>query len=179
MSTVGKLNDQGYTLIELSVVVLLIGLMLLMAVPRVRDTLLTDNLKAATRQIVGASRNLRNDAIREQVDYILRIDMSRPGFWSHSADTTAEKLVTVQKAAIRFPKGIRITGVRHAGQSRKTDGVAFIRFFREGYTEPAIIHIEEDERIFTLVFNPFLPTVGVYEEFVDFIFNEDDRAAAF
>ena len=61
------MTDRGYTLIELSVVVLLIGMMLLIAVPQVRDTLLSDDLDAAARKLVGVAGELRNDAVREQV----------------------------------------------------------------------------------------------------------------
>jgi prepilin-type N-terminal cleavage/methylation domain-containing protein len=170
-------TDRGYTLIELSVVVLLIGMMLLIAVPRVRDTLLNDDLKATTRKLVGASRELRNEAVREQVDYILQLDLNQPGFWIFSADTTAEKRAEIRKGAIRFPEGIRIAGVRHAEEVRKTEGEASVRFFRKGYVEPTVIHLMKEDRTFTLVFNPFLQAVSVYEKYVDFTFSEDDRAA--
>jgi len=170
-------TDRGYTLIELSVVVLLIGMMLLIAVPRVRDILLNDDLKATTRQLVGAARELRNEAVREQLDYVLHLDLNQPGFWTYSADTTAEKRAEIRKGAIRFPEGIRIAGVRHPEEVRKTEGEALIRFFRKGYMEPTVVHLVKDDRAFTLVFNPFLQAVNVYEKYVDFIFNEDDRAA--
>jgi general secretion pathway protein H len=170
-------TDRGYTLIELSVVVLLIGMMLLIAVPRVRDTLFNDDLKAATRQLVGASRELRNEAVREQVDYILHLDLNQPGFWTYSADTTAEKRSEIRKRAVLFPEGIRIAGVRHMEEVRKTEGEASVRFFRKGYVEPTVIHLTKEDRTFTLVFNPFLQTVSVYEKYVDFVFSEDDRAA--
>jgi general secretion pathway protein H len=172
-------TNRGYTLIELSVVVLLIGMMLLIAIPRVRDTLLNDDLLAAARQVIGASRELRNEAVREQVDYILHLDLNQPGFWTYSADTTAEKRAEIRKGAIRFPDGIRIAGVRHFEQVGKTEGEAFVRFFRKGYTEPTVIHLMKEDRTITLVFNPFLHSVGVYEKYVDFIFSEDDRVAGF
>jgi general secretion pathway protein H len=172
-------TDRGYTLIELSVVVLLIGMMLSLAVPRVRDTLLNDDLKATTRQIVGAARELRNEAVREQVDYVLHLDLAQPGFWTYSADTTAEKRDEIRKGAVRFPEGIRIADVRRPEEVRKTEGEVLIRFFRKGYVEPTIIHLVKDDRAFTLVFNPFLQAVSVYEKYIDFTFNEDDRAAAF
>jgi general secretion pathway protein H len=170
-------NDRGYTLIELSVVVLLIGMMLLIAVPQVRDTLLNDDLKATTRKLVGAARELRNEAVREQVDYILHLDLNQPSFWTYSADTTAEKRAEIRKGAIRLPEGIRIAGVRHAEEATKTEGEASVRFFHKGYVEPSVIHLVKDDRAFTLVFNPFLQAVSVYEKNVDFTFNEDDRAA--
>ncbi|MDA8126948.1 MAG: prepilin-type N-terminal cleavage/methylation domain-containing protein [Deltaproteobacteria bacterium] len=171
-------QERGYTLIELAVVVLLVGLMLTLAAPRVRDTLLNDDLKAATRQLLGATRELRNDAIREQTDYLLRIDLGQPSFWSYPADATPEKRAEVRKAAVRLPAGIRIVDVRHAGEAKKGDGEASIRFFRQGYVTPTVIHLAKDDRTFTLIFNPFLPSVDVHEKQVDYAFNEEDRDAA-
>jgi len=172
-------TDRGYTLIELSVVVLLVGLMLLIAVPRVRDTLLNDDLLAAARKVIGTSRELRNEAIREQVDYILHLDLNGSGFWTYSVDTTAEKRAEIRKGAVRFPEGIRIAEVRHFAEAGKQDGEASVRFFRKGYTEPTVIHLVKADRTLTLVFNPFLPSVSIYDKYVDFIFSEDDLVPGF
>jgi len=170
-------NNRGYTLIELSVVVLLIGIMLLVAVPRVRDTLLNDDLKAVTRRLISSARELRYESVREQTDYILHIDLTNPAFWSYPADTTAEKRMELRKGAYRVPEGIRIVDVRQADQGKKTDGEVLVHFFRRGYVEPTIVHLAKDDRSFTLVFNPFLQAMTVYEKYVDFSFNEVDRAA--
>lgn len=171
------MTNRGYTLIELSVVVLLIGIMLLIAVPRVRDTLLNDELKAVTRRLISSARELRYESVREQTDYILHIDLANPAFWSYPADTTAEKRTELRKGAYRIPEGVRIVDVRQADQGKKTDGEVLVHFFRRGYAEPTIVHLAKDDRSFTLVINPFLQAVTVYEKYVDFSFNEADRAA--
>ena len=61
----------GYTLIELTVVIFLLGMILVLTVPRFRYAMLTDELKANIRKMVGEIRELRNDAIREQKTYKL------------------------------------------------------------------------------------------------------------
>jgi general secretion pathway protein H len=170
-------NNRGYTLIELSVVVLLVGMMLLIAVPRVRDTLLNDDLKVATRRLIGAAQELQNEAVREQTDYLLHIDLNQPAIWSYAADTTAEKRAELRKGAVRFPEGIRIVDVRQADDPGKTEGEAVIRFFRRGYTVPTVIHLAKEDRVVTLVFNPFLRTVNVYDKDVDFSFSPEERKA--
>ncbi|HDZ90866.1 MAG TPA: prepilin-type N-terminal cleavage/methylation domain-containing protein, partial [Deltaproteobacteria bacterium] len=58
-------DKRGYTLIELIVVVLLIGLVLTLTAPRLRDSLLSDDLKSAARRLIGITNDLRNEAIRE------------------------------------------------------------------------------------------------------------------
>jgi hypothetical protein len=159
------------------VVVVLIGVMLVIAVPRVRDTLLNDDLKAATRRLISSARELRNESIREQTDYILHIDLGNPAFWIYPADATAEKRAEIRKRAFRLPEGIRIVDVRQADESGRTQGEAEIRFFRRGYVEPTVVHLSKDDRTFTLVFNPFLPAMTVYEKYVDFSFNQEEHAS--
>jgi prepilin-type N-terminal cleavage/methylation domain-containing protein len=170
-------NNRGYTLIELSVVVLLIGMMLLVAVPRVRDTLLNDDLKAVTRRLINSAHELRYESVREQTDYILLFDLNDPAFWSYPADTTAEKRAELRKAAYRLPEGVRITDVRRADESRTSEGEVPVRFFRRGYVEPIVIHLAKGDRSFTVIFNPFVQTVTVHEKYVDFFFNEKEHAA--
>ena len=169
-------NDRGYTLIELSVVVALIGMMLLIAVPKVRDALLADDLKAAARQLVGASREIRVEAIREHVDYILHLDISHPGFWVYSADMTPEKLAEIRKKAARFANGVKITEFSQPGEDKIHEGEVDIRFYRQGYTDPAVLHLAKDERAFTVVFHPFLDKVSVYESDITFTFNGQQGA---
>ena len=94
--------------------------------------MLNDDLKAATRLLLGSARELRNESVREQTDFILHIDLGQSAFWSYPADTTAEKRAELRKDAIRLPTGIRITDVRHAGETKKGEGEAFIRFFQPG-----------------------------------------------
>jgi prepilin-type N-terminal cleavage/methylation domain-containing protein len=178
ISTVGKVTNRGYTLIELSVVVLLVGILLVITVPRVRDTLLNDDLKVTTRRFVGAARELRNESVRERTDSILHIDLNQSAFWSYTADTTAEKREELRKKAVRLPEGIRIADIRQVNAAKKTEGEAFIRFFKGGYITPTIIRLAKGDQTLTLVFHPFLQAVGVYESDVgDFPFSQEKRRA--
>ena len=43
--------------------------------------------------------------------------------------------------------------------------------------EPTVVHLAKDDRVFTLVFNPFLQVMTVYEKYVDFSFNREEHAA--
>jgi prepilin-type N-terminal cleavage/methylation domain-containing protein len=168
-------NNRGYTLIELSVVVLLIGMLLLIAVPRIRDTLLNDDLKAAARHLIAAARELRNESVREQTDYILHIDINQPSFWSYTSDTTTEKRAELRKKAVKFPEGIRILDVRQADEVKKTEGELLVRFFRKGFAMPTVVHLGKDDRVITLVIHPFIQAVTLYEKYVDISFNQEER----
>ena len=159
-------------------VVLIVGLMLSITVPRIRDTLLNDDLKVTTRRVVGAVRELRNESVRERTDLILHVDLNQPAFWSYPADTTAEKREELRKGAIRLPEGIRIADVRQVDAAKKTEGEAVVRFYKGGYMTPTVMRLARGDRSLTLVFHPFLQTVGVYESDVeDFPFSQEKRRA--
>lgn len=158
------MNNRGYTLIEMAVVVLLIGLMIGIAIPSVRDTLSGDSLRKAARQMIGMSRELRSDSVREQVDYELHIDIDGQRFWAYGADMTAEKRYEVKKRTAGPPAGVRIRGVQLFGSEKQTQGEAVIRFFSRGYVQPARIYLGSGESELALVFNPYIPEVEIDQE---------------
>jgi prepilin-type N-terminal cleavage/methylation domain-containing protein len=158
----------GYTLIELSIVVFLIGLMLLIAVPKVRESLFTDQLSSTARRLVGATRELRSLAVRDQVDQILQINLDQKSFWIYSVDMTPEKKEELKKQASRLPGDVKFADIYIAGKEKKTTGEVAIRFFSRGYVEPAVIHLAEGERFMTLVLHPFVNTVEIHEKYLDF-----------
>lgn len=168
ISTVGSLNDRGYTLIELVVVTVLIGIVLYLGLPALRDTILDDSLKSASRRLVGTVRELRSEAVREQVDYILLLDLNHNNYWTYAADMTPEKRAERRQYAKPFPEGVRVEDVRLVGSAKQTEGEGAITFFKGGYVQPALIHLAWNERRLTIVLEPFLSTVKIHEGYVDY-----------
>ena len=76
---------RGFTLVELIVVVVLIGLMLSLSVPRFQISFLSDDLKSTTRKMVGLIKRVRSDAIRENMDQILHFDLETGRYWTETA----------------------------------------------------------------------------------------------
>ena len=161
-------SDKGFTLIELSVVVFLIGLMLLIAVPKVRDTMLSDGLKTTVNHLTGKARELRSDAVRNQVDYILHLDLGNNLIWTHSADMTPEARDEMKKRAFNLREEVKIMDVYLFGKEKVIDGEALIRFSRKDYMHPAVVHLAQNDQRFTLVFEPFLSSVRTYDKYIDF-----------
>jgi prepilin-type N-terminal cleavage/methylation domain-containing protein len=182
-STVGNLSEarvcprpdtnpkiRGYTLIELTVVVLLIGLTLLVTVPRFRYSLVTDDLKATVRRLVGTIRTVKNDAVREHQAYRLHFDLETNRLWVEPSQATDEELEAARTNAVQLPEGVRIMDVWSRGKGKTAAGQTTIRFTEKGYIEPSAIHLEaRDGREFTLVLSPFLGKVEVLEKYVDFV----------
>jgi prepilin-type N-terminal cleavage/methylation domain-containing protein len=162
-------DTKGYTLIELTVVIILIGLLMTLVVPRFQYSLLTDDLKAATRRMVGTIREVRNDAIREQKTHYLHFDLESNRFWVDTLSMTEEERTMARGNATALPQTVRIQDVWIRGEGKKMTGEALIRFNKKGYLQQSLIHVGSvDGRQFTLVLRPFLGKVKVLEDYVEF-----------
>lgn len=162
-------KTKGYTLIELIVVMVLIGLMTALAVPRFRYAVLTDNLKTTTRKLVGLAKGLRSEAVREHQTFVLHFDLESNRFWIDRAGMTEEERILAREKASSLPRGVRILDIWLMGKGKKMAGEAAIRFNKNGYVQQSVIHLGADDgREFTLVLSPFLRRVKVIENYVEF-----------
>ena len=160
-------DKKGYTLIELAVVVVLIGVVLLMAIPRVQDTMTQDRMRSAVRHLAGMARELKAEAVREQVDHYLHLDLDNRLFWNTRDDMTAENRTLRRNQARSLPSSVRITDVALIDADKKNQGEVIIRFFSQGYIQPAAIHLTDEDRIMTLILQPFLSTFEVQDTYVE------------
>jgi prepilin-type N-terminal cleavage/methylation domain-containing protein len=160
-------DKKGYTLIEISVVIVLIGVVLLMAIPRVQDTITNDRMRSAVRHLSGTARELKANAVREQVDHFLHLDLDKRLVWNTRDDMTADNRTLRRNQARSLPSGVRIADVALIDVGKKNEGEVIIRFFSQGYVQPAAIHLTDDDRTMTLIFQPFLSTFDVQDKYVD------------
>jgi prepilin-type N-terminal cleavage/methylation domain-containing protein len=157
-------NKKGYTFIELTVVVLLIGLMFALTIPRFRYAILTDNLKSTSRKLVGTIKNLRSQAFREHKNFVLHFDLESNRFWIDSTDMTKEERVFAREKASSLPEDVRVLGVRFGTKGKNMDGEAAIRFDKKGYVQQSVISLgSENGREFSIVLSPFLSRIKILE----------------
>jgi len=161
---------EGFTLIELSIVIFLAGLMLSITVPIVRDTLLHDDLKTASRTLVATITWLRNKSVSEYKDHLLMFNIDKPGkYWYESADMSDTDLLEERGMAKILPDDVRILDIDFFGTEKKVDGEIGIRFSRKGYVGYTLIHLADNsDRKFTLVIEPFLGKVKIMEDYLNF-----------
>jgi prepilin-type N-terminal cleavage/methylation domain-containing protein len=162
------LSRKGYTLVELVVVVFLAGMMLFLAVPAMRNVFLSDQLQSTTRQLATIARELRIDAVREQVDFVLHFDMTRNSYWTYAADMTPEKKDERKKKALLIPEGVKITDIYHVGGTKKTDGEIETIFYKSGVVQPTVIHLNKEELAATIILEPFLNQVRIFDRYIEF-----------
>jgi prepilin-type N-terminal cleavage/methylation domain-containing protein len=159
---------KGYTLIELTVVIALVGMILAVSVPRFRYSLISDNLKSVTRRMIGVVKEIRDEAVREQKAYFLYLDLETNKMWVEYFGMGQEEREITKEMAFTLPEDIRIMDVWGQERGKQVDGEAAIRFTKKGYVEYTAIHLgAKDGRAFTLILNPFLGTIKSYDAYVD------------
>lgn len=166
-SITGKVNKRGFTLIELLLVITLMGVVLALAVPSTRDVLTGDNLKKASRQLIAMERKLRVEAVRDQISYILCLDLPNSAYWVITSDMTPEKQDEIKKRPLHLPSNVVIADIVDENNKKKSDGEVRINFGKNSSCSPAVIHLSYKEDKMTIVINPFLGVTDIYDKYVD------------
>lgn len=163
--TAGKSNRNGYTLIELVAVVVLISIFLTIAIPKLRETLFSSGLKSTVRKLSGTIGHLRADAVREHKESWLHLDLESNSYWITSSDMSDEEREGV--APRPLPSGVDLLDVDSPG-GKVTLGSTAIYFSPRGYVEETRIHLrDETDTVYTLLLQPFLPRVKIENDYVE------------
>ena len=162
-------NNEGYTLIELIVVIVMIGIILTFAAPRLKNTVINDSLKTAARKMVGLIHNLKNEAVRERQAYKLHFDLSSNKFWTTWDLMTVEEQTLAREQAPSFPADVHIRDVWVKGEGKIAEGETTILFTPRGYTQMSAVHLRsQNGREITLELSPFMSKVNVIDKYLEF-----------
>lgn len=167
-------KNDGFTLIELMVVVLLIGAFVLVVVPRIKMG--TDiNIKSASRNLTATIKYLYNEAAFKKNIYKLAFNIEESEYWIE----TLNENEYVQSSdpyhrTRKLPNGVYFRDViteRSLGRSSLDDAQEFILFLPTGYVEPAVIHLKTDDgdNNYTLETKPYTGGTRVYNEYVELL----------
>jgi prepilin-type N-terminal cleavage/methylation domain-containing protein len=160
---------QGFTLIEMMVVMLLISIVLAIAIPEFDGGAFQDPVKKLSRWMIITVRTLRSAAIQQQKTQGLVIDLSNRRMWTVN-DAMNEEAVqaSASKKALSIPEAIQHIDVEFPQQERISSGTAEIRFYPSGYSDQVLIHLETDDEKLTYLVEPLLPKVKIFDEWIEF-----------
>jgi prepilin-type N-terminal cleavage/methylation domain-containing protein len=164
-------EEKGFTLLELIVVTALIGTMLAISVPSLRNALFTDPLKATTRKIIGLVTGVRELAVRSQQPYLVHISQLENRIWYEKDVGKGEIQAndTPQQGELLFPESVRITGVWVGADVELSDGHLVVWISKQGYLVDTIIRLEDDDgNHLNVQFYPFLEPAIVSDEVAPF-----------
>ncbi len=164
-----SMRNNGFTLIELTIVISLISIMFFFAIPRFHGTVLSDNTKKVSRRIMLQVRTLKEKAVREKKLYVLHVNMDSNKLWTSHETMSQEELLKAAENGYGLPDDITVLDVEYPDNEKISTGQADIYFYGKGYSDQAVIHIKHnDDEQFSFLIEAFLPHAKLYETYVGF-----------
>lgn len=159
-------SNRGYTLIELSLIILLIGVILVFVVPRL-DNLGDSRLRTTARKISGTIQSVYDESIMKKRPYQIVFDIANRKYsYSEIRDEDAS-IISESAGEISLPDRIYIKDIILETGGKITEDKVFIRFFPDGYVEKNTIHISDGKKDYTLATMPLSGKVRISEGYVD------------
>jgi prepilin-type N-terminal cleavage/methylation domain-containing protein len=165
----------GFTLLELIMVIVIIGLF--SAVLTSRSELFMDHgdLRAASRIIINEIKALRAEAAHTHEPVELGIDMDKNLLYTVKDVSGGEEAGSWQAVKERtrrhlrdLPQEVSVTDVVVMSRGRQNEGEVLIRFLANGCVERSLIHLRNEENdIYTLEILPLTGQVRLYDRYVD------------
>lgn len=162
-------DREGFTLLELIIVLVLIGLLLVVSIPALRNNLIDDPLKSTARKLIGAIDTIRDNAVREQQGYLLYIDLDENRLWQLREAEVKPGEVTPPETGVFTPGAdVRLRDVWTRTTGTVSRGIAELWVSRQGYVDQTVIHLENgDGETLSLVVSSFLPGVEVRDGYYE------------
>ncbi|MBV5316825.1 MAG: type II secretion system protein [Desulfobulbaceae bacterium] len=169
-----SINHQGFTLLELIVVMVLIAITVTLTVPKISNFIYTDQLKVAVRKLVGLINQSSQLAQRNQAPYLLRYIEGEQRFVVEPEQQKEDETKTffkeskeIKERGLRLAESVKVKDCWSWYGGIRTTAEFSIRFTKNGYVEPTIIHLREDGgREISVVLSPFLGKVQVVDRYV-------------
>lgn len=146
-------DHNGFTLLELLVVLVLISILSALVAPRVGNSMRNMTLKGAAQKIAASLRYARSKAVSEKETYIAVLDLKKSSLSILTAQAytgeNAQKLsVDAKRKSARLkiydlPEGIQLAKTK-SGQRETDSGLLHILFFPNGSTSGGWIVLGND-----------------------------------
>jgi prepilin-type N-terminal cleavage/methylation domain-containing protein len=165
----GKNRDDGFTLIELAVVVAILGIMIALVAPRFAD-IGNANLKRSARHLTGMIRFLRDESQAKKTAYYLRFDVQAGHYWAEIPAVTTDGTAELRRTTSVISGEGSLSGqttFRDIAVAGHPDD-PYMRFTPDGWVEHALIHLRDgEERDFTLIVMPLTGNTELRDGYVE------------
>ncbi len=161
------IGNKGFTLLELILVLVILSISAAMIFPKL-SSFGAGNLKRTARHLSGLIQYLAQESAATKQVYRLHYDLEQASYWVDTLQDNREFAAANDPLLGRrkLPSGIRFEDVITARHGKVNEGEVYTEIFHLG-VEKTAIHLQEDERIWTLAVNPFTGRVKVYDRYVE------------
>ena len=159
-------SNRGFTLLELVMVMLIIGLVMGVVIPRVGSGLLGDDLRGAVRMAMAEVDRARSEALTSGETWCVVFDLDGNGLGAGVYNGSAGEDAPDRNIALReLPGSVRLVEIVPQGAESVREGRMLLPFFPNGLGMPASLVFrsgEEPGRVLTI--KAVNPTITVSEE---------------
>ena len=151
-------NTAGFTLIEISLALLIMAIMLTLLLPRLRDPGRAE-LVSQGRRLVMTFQLLRSEAVLNGVAYRLNYDLTQQRYWV-TADEGADLQELVHSLGglargTQFKDPVGFADIVMPTLAGKVNqGQIYTVFYPDGSVDPTVIHLASPREAYTLWLNP-------------------------
>jgi general secretion pathway protein H len=164
-------RDHGFTLIELSIVLLILAIAVSFLIPRLRDV---DNaaLTSSAARLATTSRYLYEEAAFRRRPMRLNFDLDKHSYWVTvlNDDPDDPEFVLEDGELARpmvLPRTVTFADVALPATGVVHEGIVYAEFQPEGYVDPLVVHLTNARHEFaTLAIDPLTGRTRVAGEYV-------------
>jgi prepilin-type N-terminal cleavage/methylation domain-containing protein len=171
----------GYTLIELAVVILILGIVLMVAAPRLTPFLTETKLDTSARQLATFCRYANAQAVLTKTYLSLHIDIDAgeywltafgaadgPGFLLGNQDMEEIEVTTDLLRRRRLPDTVTFQDVDLSDSGYADRGTVVTEFTPVGATQEMLVHLRgKSGSQLTVFFDPVTGTHGILEGYAE------------
>jgi prepilin-type N-terminal cleavage/methylation domain-containing protein len=170
ISRVGVRNHHGFTMIELGMVLLVLGIVGALIIPRYGGMLERQQMRRTINTLRGTVRYLQAHAAHTKRIYRLQFDLENQVMSACylAPDSTCQPEATQVLREYTFPDMVRIVDVINPQGEKTREGEAVTHFHPTGIAEPSIIHLATlQEQYMTLIIEPLTGNLRVQDGYVE------------
>jgi general secretion pathway protein H len=162
-------RESGFTLIEMTIVVLLLGLFAALVVPRLPGVG-ADGLKSSARRIAGTVKYFFNEAALSGRPHRLAYNLDEGTFGVRRIEADGEVVELSGTGREQRLKGnVRFKDITIPGRGAFSQGEVNTEIQPVGWMEETVVHLEEEDgRTMTLRIMPYTGTTEVYDGYLEF-----------
>ena len=166
MSITQRKFNRGYTLIELSLIILLIGVILVFVLPKL-DNIGDTKLRTTARQLAGKIQSLYDESVLKKKPYQIIFDISNRTYTFSQIRDEETSILSDSGQETSLSDKVYIKDIVMETEGKITEGKVAIRFYPDGYVEKNTIHLSDGKKDYTLATAPLTGKVKISEGYVE------------
>jgi len=157
----------GFTLVELLVVMILIGLILSLALPRFSGFGEGEQMRSAARHLAGMALEAHSQAVTETRPYFLCLNLGKGRYWLSQARPEKNDVETVPVDARPLPRGLVLEDIILPGEGMVREGVVSFGFWPNGGNEAGTLHLKQESgQQMSLFLRPYFGRMDIQEGYL-------------